>query len=222
MKSYGLPILILITGLLYIFIIPDDPFWFKLLWKLIPMWLILLYAYLRMPDHKGKEHWIIWGGLFFCMLGDGLLVWFVVGLFAFLIGHLFYVAGFSRFWSFSQKRFFAIVPLLLYAIFIGWRMTTALLDNDQQSLIVPVLLYVLVISTMTFTAIMTGHRWLMLGSLLFMISDSILAWNRFIEDVPFSGPLIMITYYSAQFLIAHGIRHLIPKTPSKSTHATVS
>lgn len=211
MKSYGLPILILITGLLYIFFIPGEPFWFKLLWKLIPMWLILLYAYFRMPEQKSKEHWIIWGGLFFCMLGDGLLVWFVVGLFAFLIGHLFYIAGFSRFWNYSKLRFLAIIPLLFYAIWIGWRMTTALLNNEQQFLVAPVLLYILVISTMTWTAIMSGQRWFIIGSLLFMISDSILAWNRFIEDVPFSGPLIMLTYYSAQFLFAHNMRNLVPK-----------
>ncbi|WP_307266083.1 lysoplasmalogenase family protein [Peribacillus sp. V2I11] len=38
-----------------------------------------------------------------------------------------------------------------------------------------------------------------------MISDSILSWNKFIDDVAFSGPLIMLTYYAAQFCIANSI-----------------
>ncbi|WP_311280639.1 hypothetical protein [Peribacillus simplex] len=34
------------------------------------------------------------------MLGDGLLIWFVLGLSAFLIGHLFYISAFFRLWTF--------------------------------------------------------------------------------------------------------------------------
>ncbi|MFP3472641.1 lysoplasmalogenase family protein, partial [Micrococcus sp. SIMBA_144] len=51
-------------------------------------------------------------------------------------------------------------------------------------------------------AIMTGNKWAISGSLLFVLSDSILSWNMFVAAIPYSDVLIMSTYYSAQFLIA--------------------
>src|SRR5690606_29133686 len=97
----------------------SDVFLIKLLFKLIPMWLIITYAALIMPRAKEKYHWLLLTGLFFCMLGDGLLHWFVIGLSAFLIGHLFYMSAFFSRWKFSWLRCAAIVPLIAYGIFMG-------------------------------------------------------------------------------------------------------
>jgi alkenylglycerophosphocholine hydrolase len=44
MKKYGLPIFILIMSLLYIFIIPSEPVPVKLLFKIVPMILIIMYV----------------------------------------------------------------------------------------------------------------------------------------------------------------------------------
>ncbi|MGE8204822.1 lysoplasmalogenase [Heyndrickxia sp. NPDC080065] len=192
-------------SILYIFFIPDHPLMVKLLFKLIPMWLIIYYAYRQFPYKKLLTHWIMLTGLFFCMLGDGLLHWFVIGLSAFLIGHLFYLAGFLSRWSFSKIRFVMILPIGIYASIMGKELISALSRDGSDSLIVPVLAYVTVISLMAWSAIMTGNKWAIIGSLLFVISDSILSWNMFISNISFSGPLIMTTYYTAQFLIAHSI-----------------
>jgi len=209
MKFPWLPVLILLTGLLYIFIIPDNPHAVKILFKLIPMLLIICYAYLQFPSKKSMTPWIILIGLCFCMFGDGLLRWFVVGLSAFLIGHLFYLTGFLRRWHFSKARLAMIVPLALYAFIISREIVAALLRDGNNALVIPVLLYITVISCMAWAAIMTGNKWAIIGSLLFVVSDSILSWNMFVSTVPFSGPLIMTTYYTAQFLIARSIRSLV-------------
>ncbi|MGF7047924.1 putative membrane protein YhhN [Paenibacillus sp. DS2015] len=193
-------------SLLYIFFIPSDPHAVKLLFKLIPMWLIIVYAYLQIPSMRERSHWVLFIGLFFCMLGDGLLGSFVVGLSAFLIGHLFYMTGFFSRWHYSRIRFATVVPIALYCSFMGRELIYALIRNNNESLIVPVLLYVIVISLMTWSAIMTGRKWAIIGSLLFAISDSILSWNLFVSDISFSGPLVMTTYYAAQFCIAYSIR----------------
>ncbi|MNH90669.1 YhhN-like protein [compost metagenome] len=208
MKKYGLPILILLMSLLYIFVIPSDPQTVKILFKLIPMWLIILYAYLHMPIPRRRYHGVLLTGLFFCMLGDGLLVWFVVGLSAFLIGHLFYLTAFISNWRFSKLRFITIVPIALFGSFMGWKLVHALIQDSNEALIVPVLLYISVISLMAWSAIMTGHIWAIIGSILFTISDSILSWNLFVSPISYSGVLIMTTYYAAQFCIAHSIRTL--------------
>jgi len=206
MKIPWLPVLILLTGLLYIFIIPDSPYAVKILFKLIPMLLIIRYAYLQFSAKKTITHWLILIGLFFCMLGDGLIGEFVVGLSAFLIGHLFYLAGFLSRWHFSKVRLAIILPISLYAFMIGREIVAALLRDGNNVLIVPVLIYMIAISLMAWSAIMTGNKWAIIGSILFVLSDSILSWNMFVSDIAFSDQLIMTTYYTAQFLIAHSLR----------------
>lgn len=203
MKKALLPLLIAVSGLLYIYVIPDEPHLVKLLFKLIPMWLIIAYAALRMPERKKVSHWLLLLGLMFCMFGDGLLEWFLVGLTAFLIGHLFYMSSFFAQWRFSVWRLLTIIPLALYGAFVGGRVVDEVLADGDRTLAYAIAAYVAVILIMAWSAVMTGNVWAVLGGLLFTASDSILAWNRFVEDVAYSGPLIMLTYYAAQFLIAH-------------------
>lgn len=205
MKPHFLPILILAMSILYIFFIPDDPLWFKLIFKLIPMILIFLYAVLRLPKQKLKIHWLILTGLVFCAIGDATLHWFVIGLSAFLIGHLFYTAAFLSQWKFNRYRILTILPLIFYGFIMGSRLVEALEVSGDTSLIVPVLLYISAIMLMVWAAIMTGNRWLITGSLLFVASDSVLAWNMFVSPVEYSHLLIMSTYYGAQFFIAHSV-----------------
>ena len=205
MTKFVLPLLIAVTGLLYIYVIPSEPHLVKLLFKLIPMWLIIAYAALRLPDRKRAHHWLLLFGLVFCMFGDGLLQWFIVGLSAFLIGHLFYMNSFFMQWRYSVWRLLTIVPLALYGAFVGGRVVDAVLAKDDRVLAYAVAAYVAVILLMAWSAIMSGNVWAAVGSLLFTASDSVLAWNRFVEDVAYSGPIIMITYYAAQFCIAHSV-----------------
>ncbi|MGG4103373.1 lysoplasmalogenase [Paenibacillus lautus] len=205
MKRYMLPLIILIMSLLYIFLIPSEPLAVKLLFKLIPMWLIILFAYRQFPPHRSRIHYLLLAGLFFCMIGDGTLIWFVVGLSAFLIGHLFYTAGFLGQWHYSAPRLLSIVPIAAYSVWMGIQLVSSLKSNGEQALIIPVIAYIAVISSMLWTAIMTGNRYAMVGSLLFIISDSILSWNMFVADIRYSDIWIMTTYYAAQFLIARSI-----------------
>lgn len=209
-----LPLLILIMGVIYIFDIGEDWQTPKVLFKLIPMALIILYAYLQSSANRKRFHWTVIVGLVFCAIGDGTLRWFVVGLSAFLIGHLFYMSGFFSRRNPTKPRIAAIAPIALYAVFMGWKMVNALLLDGKGALIVPVLLYIAVISLMTWSAILTGNKWAIAGSILFMISDSILSWNMFVSDVANSGILIMTTYYGAQFLIAHSLRTVTLQTRS--------
>lgn len=213
-----LPAAVLIMSVLYIFLIPEDPLTVKLFFKLIPMWLILIYAYFQFPADKRTVHWLLLTGLFFCMLGDGLLIWFVIGLTAFLIGHLFYLGAFLTQWRYSSIRFVSIIPIGGYAWFMGDRLVESIQLTGNHALILPVLAYIIVISLMLWSAVMTGHLLAVVGSLLFVISDSILSWNMFISPVPYSGVFIMTTYYSAQFLIAMSIRYFI-KRKTDSVHA---
>jgi uncharacterized membrane protein YhhN len=78
-----------------------------------------------------------------------------------------------------------------------------------------VLVYALVITLMALSALFRYGRTTIKsfalvfgGSVLFMMSDSILAVNKFIEPVRHADFWIMLTYIGAQFLIVSGIlRH---------------
>jgi alkenylglycerophosphocholine hydrolase len=204
MRKYRLPFFILIFSLLYIFFIPAEPVPVKLLFKIVPMLLIIMYALLQRVSKRSFSYWSIVIGLIICTLGDGLIVYsFVYGLAAFLVGHLFYLAGFIRSMKFSIHRFSMIVPIAIYSFVMSKELINALLHDGNQSLIFPVLAYITIISFMALSAILSGNRFATTGSILFLLSDSILSWNLFVSDISNSGIWIMSTYYAAQFLIAH-------------------
>ena len=206
MKLKYLSILILMMSIIYIFFIPSEPFALKILFKLIPMWLIIYFAFIQETEGNRQSKGLILIGLFFCMLGDGLLHWFVIGLSCFLVGHIIYTFGFLKQWSFSKLRCLSIVPLFIFDLIMGQKLVNALQLSGKDELIVPVLFYIGAISIMAWAAFMTGNLYAMIGSLLFVISDTILSWNMFISDVPYSHFLIMATYYSAQYCIASSIK----------------
>jgi uncharacterized membrane protein YhhN len=93
---------------------------------------------------------------------------------------------------------------------------------------VPVAVYVLVISLMAAQAIgraaaMQGEAnkraaWgVALGALLFMLSDSLLAINRFVTPLPLAELWVLVSYYAAQFLI---VRHMMPALADEAARPT--
>lgn len=70
----------------------------------------------------------------------------------------------------------------------------------------PVMLYVCTITVMVISAILAGfpRPWIVAGALLFLISDSIIAINRFKMPVPMRDYLVWGTYYLGQYGIAIG------------------
>ncbi|WP_342770180.1 hypothetical protein [Oceanobacillus chungangensis] len=63
MIVYRFPILILMMVFVYLYIVPAEPFIFKLFFKLIPMVMIIIYAFRKLPRKKILTHWLILNGL---------------------------------------------------------------------------------------------------------------------------------------------------------------
>lgn len=61
--------------------------------------------------------------------------------------------------------------------------------------------YTLVISLMLFSALMQRSIFYAVGAVLFVMSDFILAWNRFVEPVEYEKYMIMVPYYLAQWML---------------------
>ncbi|HLK22348.1 MAG TPA: lysoplasmalogenase [Bryobacteraceae bacterium] len=143
-------------------------------------------------------------------LGDVLLdldpeKLFVFGLGSFLLAHLIYL------WTFIRNRtrplalgVAQIVPtalVLVYSVSVS-----AWLLPSLGGLIVPVAIYMCAITAMVLSAILArfSNPWVAVGAILFLISDSLLAINKFKTPVPLRDVLVWSTYYAGQFAIANG------------------
>ena len=129
---------------------------------------------------------------------------FLFGLVAFLIAHIFYIALFAKAKAAGRitvARQVAIVIALMAAV-----ATTMTLWPGLAEMRIPVLAYSLVLVTMVVSAQYSSFApKVAIGALLFFASDTMLAINIF--GYPFSGarPLVWITYYLAQLLITLGV-----------------
>ena len=78
---------------------------------------------------------------------------------------------------------------------------TLILRNIHGVLQVGVLAYIILIITMLILAWMQQNRYYAIGAWLFVLSDSVLAWNKFVSHIEGASYLIMIPYYLAQWTL---------------------
>lgn len=208
---------IVIIGAIYIFFIPADPLGFKITMKLIPMTLILLFAAMTPPLVSTTYKKILLMGLFVCMIADGVIYWFMAGLVTFFIGHLFYIAAF-RHASRKPVPVWAAILLLLYAVGIAVLVAGSQFAEGKIVLAIAIVAYIVVIFTMGWMAIKTRLKLAISGALLFMFSDSVLAIDRFVYEIPYRDAFVMVTYYAAQVLIAASIGSRVVKYSVKRSN----
>jgi uncharacterized membrane protein YhhN len=136
-----------------------------------------------------------------------------LGLGSFLIAHLAYIILFIKTsepvsWQLRiKKRGMILGMLLAYAAVL-----LALLLPRTGALQIPVVVYAVVLCAMAMTAFLrtssgfSAHALLVaLGSVLFVISDSLLAVNKFVFALPYAPVWIMGTYLTAQYWIVRGM-----------------
>ncbi|QDQ00364.1 lysoplasmalogenase [Lysinibacillus fusiformis] len=195
---------IIALGLYYIFFFSHITESLKLIFKVIPMILIIFLAAMQKVPHIKKYQMLVITGLIFCMIGDYTLRWFLFGLTSFLIGHIFYIFAFA---STNERKvpIWAKILLLVYGVCMAVWIAGTVFTSGETVLSIAVLAYISVILTMGWTAIRTGSTFATIGAMLFIASDSYLAINKFVLPLPFSHEIIMLTYYSAQLLIALSI-----------------
>lgn len=70
---------------------------------------------------------------------------------------------------------------------------------------IPVIIYGVVIAAMLYFAVSATNHNLILGAVLFVISDSVLAVNLFVKEATVLSMIVMITYISAQWFLVKGL-----------------
>jgi len=153
------------------------------------------------PTHTDQRAWFV-AALVFSLAGDVFLMLprdlFVAGLGAFLLGHVAYVVGFSRHGGSARALAIAAVPVVLGAAVLSVRYVRALRAGGHQELVGPVLAYVTDIAAMVTSALATGDAVAAGGALLFMASDSLIGWHRFVRPQPWAPVAIHVTYHLGQ------------------------
>lgn len=202
----------LISGLVFIYGLYIDSTALRLLTKGLPV--IALIFWLRSAPQGEYRRWISIG-LLFSLGGDILLDipetqlanQFVLGLGSFLIGHLAYVVAYT-----SDTRKLAPMALLI-ALACGGSMFWVLNSKPEGlgPLLIPVALYALTITAMLWRALArlgvdgiprNSALLAAAGALLFVISDSMIGINRFVQPFDEARYAIIITYWLGQYGIA--------------------
>ena len=173
--------------------------------------LLIAFAWPRGRASSLPRRWVLIG-LVFSLVGDIALLWpdqgFLIGLLSFLAAHLSYL------WAFTRVRKLADWPwpFLAYAL-LAATILSQLWPGVPAALRAPVVAYVICLSAMGAQAAVLGWRargtadgrrgaLLALGGLLFVVSDALLASNKFAGPLPLASVWVLATYWAAQCCIA--------------------
>lgn len=127
---------------------------------------------------------------------------FIRGLASFLLGHLAYVVAF---FLLAQPTWSPVVALVLVAlVIVGRRVFLGARAQGGPVLGGAVAAYMAVIGTMAALGVSLGRPVLGAGALLFLVSDAVLGWDRFVARQPWARVVVMTTYHLGQLLIVIG------------------
>jgi uncharacterized membrane protein YhhN len=216
MKNSIITAIYFLTGLICIILQDHSIFLPGLIAKalIIPSLIILLF--LNSRNLTNRLNLFMFAGLIFSWSGDVILEFsdrygnlFVPGLICFLIAHVMYFTVFVTTPGKNlilSKRIYLILPVIVYGAVLIY-----FLNKDLGQMRAPVIIYAVVILTMLTAAINRKEKvqkqsyYLVLsGAICFVLSDSLIAVNKFSVHFAFSGIAIMVTYIAAQYLIVTG------------------
>ncbi len=197
---------------------------------LMPALILILLSQVK---QRTGLFWLLVVSLIFSCAGDSFLMFsganfFIAGLASFLVAHLFYIALFSQAADskpgpITQNPLKAL-PFVLYGLCLIFVLWSGLADMK-----IPVIFYALSILGMALTAYnrkgrvsTLSYQLVFAGALLFLISDSMIAINKFKQPIPLADIWIMVTYGLAQYLIVRGMIDWYSPPPRMSDRSGTS
>lgn len=199
---------------------------------LMPLLYVLMALQTEEGTHKRSKLFLTFA-IFLSFAGDFCLMYepyFTLGLIFFLFALISYSSFFLRLKAFSSKRVVAIIVcLVLFAVFAFLLLSNLWPGISDQGLEVQVILYCLGMGFMFVTSVNTSasrrirkvaYQNFIPGTVLFIISDSVLAVDKFIyvPDKALSlhfhilyAVVTIVTYGIAQLLLVSGAIRIIGK-----------
>lgn len=192
--------------------------------------LLALWFFVQTKIQPSTFRNLILGALFFSWGGDVLLMFvesqgehfFLMGLLSFLITHILYATAFFKIVSlkkgFLQKRKWVVIPFLFFYLAFNYY----LIPDVAKEMQIPILIYSSVIILMvlaalnwsTFVADIT-FQLVVTGAIAFMLSDMIIALNKFKSPVPNAAVWIMVLYLFGQYRMVKGFSSFITNNSQK-------
>jgi len=167
---------------------------------------IIFFAFSR-GDILSAYKILLLTGLVFALIGDIFLMLprerFVAGLVSFLIAHLFFILAFTEKHGFYWNWIYLIPVLLYFSVFIN------VLTKHTGKMTLPVIIYSLVILLFVWQAVSryisypeTLVAFGMYGAILFVLSDSLLAYDKFVKSFSWARGVVMVLYWTALYFLA--------------------
>jgi len=188
-----------------------------------PLIIPMLALYFAFSTPIKKSYWVFIIALGFAWMGDVFLQissrYFTYGLASFLVMQLIYAYIFFKDWNSNTFTvLISLVTLVGYNLFLINYLWDFLFGDR-----LPVIIYTIAIAIMAFAAInrsgqLRGYSFVVIGVLLFVFSDTVLAVDNFGPGFRYAGLAVMATYIAAQYLIVEGyaihLRSLVEKNES--------
>ena len=185
-----------------------------------PMILVTLGVYYLSAAEENRSMIVVLA-IVFSLAGDVSLmfdsidpVYFMVGLICFLVSHVFYIVAYRQHQNHEEANALQGIQKLraAFPIVLAGTGLVVILYPSLGDLKFPVIIYALVLVVMVLNALFRLGRtnnksfgFVFVGALFFMVSDSILAINKFLHPMEYSGLYVMSTYIAAQYLIVEGL-----------------
>jgi len=190
-------------SVLFIVLLPFEPYPGNFIIKAVPAASLAVLSFIVVSGSRGK---LLFTALLFCAAADIALElaagkYFVAGLGLFLIAHIFFIITFSRDFRFQDSRIPIIVLLVVYSIMMAFILTPSL-----KEMAIPVYIYMTALTLVGIFASLRSVKndFTLYGAISFIVSDSVLAINKFMMPVLAADYVIMATYYLSLFLIVLG------------------
>ncbi len=186
-----------------------------------PVIMLTLGLYYLASVAKEERSMLVVLAVLFCCGGDTFLMlqhinssFFIFGLVSFLIAHVLYTLSYRNHAHETDENELQGIQKIRFAfpIVLAGTGLIIVLYPVLGDLRFPVIVYALILVIMVLNALFRYGRttyksfWMVFtGAVLFMVSDALLAVNRFLEPVEAGTFWVMFTYISAQFLIVEGL-----------------
>ncbi len=185
-----------------------------------PLIMIWMAVYFIIFKKKKSFTILVLLAFFFSWVGDNFLMFsgknelfFFAGVGGFFLAQLTYILIYTRYCEQNRKGYLQKNPLIIifFLLYVGG-IYYILLPGLEGFMKPVILIYALSLIGMSMMALnrrgrvnSSSFRLVFFGSLLFLLSDSMIAINKFSMEIPLAGFWIMVTYISAQYLIMRGL-----------------
>lgn len=190
-------------AVLFIGLLTFEPYTGNFVIKAMPAISLAVLAFIAISGSRGK---LLFASLLFCAAADIALElaggqYFVAGLGLFLVAHIFFIITFSRDFKFQKCKMPVIVLFVVYSAMMAFILTPWL-----EEMAIPVYVYMTALTLVgVFAALRAAKNdFTLYGAIAFIVSDSVLAVNKFMFSFVGVNYIVMVTYYLSLFLIVYG------------------